>query len=137
MSAKILGEPKNGTSLLKYLRSIGFLTRKYWKNTKKCIFWPFRPILLLFFSQIHPFTPPWNNFSNFLVKNCLNTFPKFWHMTSFLPQKWLNLGHFHLKWPIFDQIDPINDYFDQIYVHKPDWNNWYKRLGKKLFDHLL
>ena len=24
----------------------------------------------------------------------------------------------------FDQIDPINDTFDQIYVHKPDWNNF-------------
>ena len=27
------------------------------------------------------------------------------------------------KSDLFDQIDPINDIFDQIYVHKPDWNN--------------
>ena len=36
-----------------------------------------------------------------------------------------------------DQIDPINDYFEQIYVHKPDWNNCYKLLVKKLFDPFL
>ena len=35
----------------------------------------------------------------------------------------------------FDQIDPINDIFDQNYVYKPDWNNFSKLLGKKLFDH--
>ena len=28
----------------------------------------------------------------------------------------------------FDRIDPVNDLFDQIYVHKPDWNNFYKPL---------
>ena len=34
----------------------------------------------------------------------------------------------------FDQIDPINDTFDQIYVHKPDWNNfWYRLLRKNFF----
>ena len=35
----------------------------------------------------------------------------------------------------FDQIGPINYIFVQIYVHKHDWNNFYKPLGKKLFDH--
>ena len=35
----------------------------------------------------------------------------------------------------FDQIDPINDIFDQIYVHKPDWNNFYKILKKIFFHH--
>ena len=34
----------------------------------------------------------------------------------------------------FDQIDPINDIFDQIYVHKPDSNNFYKLLEIKFFD---
>ena len=34
----------------------------------------------------------------------------------------------------FDQIDPIHDTFDQIYVHKPDWNNFKKLLEKKIFD---
>ena len=33
-------------------------------------------------------------------------------------------GTFSLKMTYFDQIDPINDYFDQIYVYKPDWNNF-------------
>ena len=32
----------------------------------------------------------------------------------------------------FDQIDPINDIFDQNYVHKPDRNNFYKLLVKKI-----
>ena len=35
----------------------------------------------------------------------------------------------------FDQIDTINDIFDQIYVHKPDWNNFYKFLEKILSHH--
>ena len=35
----------------------------------------------------------------------------------------------------FYKIGPINDIFDQIYVHKPDWNNFYKLLEKKLFHH--
>ena len=34
-----------------------------------------------------------------------------------------------------DQIDPINDIFDHIPVHKPDWNNFYNPLGTKLFHH--
>ena len=32
-------------------------------------------------------------------------------------------GTFLPKMTYLDQIDPINDYFDQIYVHKPDRNN--------------
>ena len=28
------------------------------------------------------------------------------------------------KMTYFDKIYPINDIFDQIYVHKPDWNNF-------------
>ena len=34
----------------------------------------------------------------------------------------------------FYQIDPINDIFDQIYVHKPDWNTFYKLLEMKFCD---
>ena len=36
----------------------------------------------------------------------------------------------------FDQIYASNDIFDQISIHKLDRNNFYKLLGKKLFDHL-
>ena len=42
---------------------------------------------------------------------------------------------FSPKMTYFDQIDPINDIFDQIFVHKPDWNNFEKLFGKKLFYH--
>ena len=63
-------------------------------------------------------------FQFFEWKNFLITFPKFWQMTSFLPPKMREFGSFSPKMTYFDQIDPINDIFDQIYVHKPDWNNF-------------
>ena len=45
-------------------------------------------------------------------------------MTSlFLPPKMSEFGTFSAKMTYLDQIDPINDYFYQIYVHKPDRNN--------------
>ena len=34
-------------------------------------------------------------------------FPKFWLMTSFLPPKWLNVNHFHQKWPILTKLTPL------------------------------
>ena len=45
---------------------IGILTKKYWENTKNTYFGHLHPFNDLF-SQIHPYRPPWNNFSNFLV----------------------------------------------------------------------
>ena len=48
-------------------------------------------------------------------------------MTQFWP--------FSQKMTYFDPIDPINDIFDQIYVHKPYWNNFEKLLRKKIFIH--
>ena len=44
-------------------------------------------------------------------------------MTSFLPPKIEGILDIFTKMPYFDQIDPINDYFEQIYDHKPYWNN--------------
>ena len=35
----------------------------------------------------------------------------------------------------FDQIDLINDIFDQNYLHKPDRNNFSKLLVKNFVDH--
>ena len=55
-------------------------------------------------------------------------------MTSYLPPKMRGFVTFSPKMTYFDQIDTINDYFDQIYVHKRDWNNLYKLLGKNFFD---
>ena len=34
----------------------------------------------------------------------------------------------------FYQMDPIKDFFDQIYVHKPEWNKFSKHLENKFFD---
>ena len=44
-------------------------------------------------------------------------------MASFLPPKMRAFGTFSTRMTYFDQIGPINDYFDKIFVHKPDCNN--------------
>ena len=54
-------------------------------------------------------------------------------MTSFWPPKLPNFDHFHKKLPIFNQIGPINDTFDQCYDNKPDRNNFLTVLRKKDF----
>ena len=41
-------------------------------------------------------------------------------MTSFLPPKNEGIWAFSPKITYFDQIYPINDYFDKTSVHKPD-----------------
>ena len=41
-------------------------------------------------------------------------------MTSFLPPKMRPFGTFSPKMTYFDQIDSINDIFDQVYVDKLD-----------------
>ena len=41
----------------------------------------------------------------------------------FTPTIW-EFGTFSPKMTYFDEIDPINDTFEQIYVHKPYWNNF-------------
>jgi len=43
---------------------------------------------------------------------------------------------FSPKMTYFDQIYPINGIFHQIYVNKPDWNNFSKLLAKIFFDHI-
>ena len=51
--------------------------------------------------------PPGIIFQIYEWKKFWTTFPKFWHMTSFLPPKWGNLGYFHLKWPILTKFTPL------------------------------
>ena len=58
-------------------------------------------------------------FPNVGRKIYLTNFPKFCHTTSFLHPKMIEFGTFSSKMAYFDQIDTINDIFDQIYVHKP------------------
>ena len=48
-------------------------------------------------------------------------------MTQFSP--------FSQKMTYCEQIDPINDIFDPISVHKADWNSFEKFSEKKLFEH--
>ena len=78
---------------------------------------------MTFFSQIHPYRPPWNNFSNFWVKKFFDHFPKILTYDVIFTPKIEGIWDIFTKMTYFDQIDPINDYFDQIYVHKPDWYN--------------
>ena len=54
---------------------IGILTKKYRENAKNAYFGHLAPFNEVF-SQIHPYRPPWNNFSNFLEKNFFDHFPK-------------------------------------------------------------
>ncbi len=75
--------------------------------------------------------PKWH----FKAKSVKNTPLKFcweyfWNIFS------QNLDHFWPFSPImtyFDQIDPINDTFDQSYVNKPDWNHFWDSFKKKIF----
>ena len=50
-----------------------------------------------------------------------------------LAPKMSQFGPFSPKMTYFAQIDPINDIFDQIYVHKTDRNNFYELLKIKYF----
>ena len=56
-------------------------------------------------------------------------FPKFLTYDVIFPPKW---PPFWPKMSYFDQIDPINGIFDQTYVHKPDWNNFFKLLERNI-----
>ena len=58
-------------------------------------------------------------FKNFLEKKYLTTFRKFLAFGAILAPNDPILT-ISPKITYFDQIDPINDTFDQIYVHKPD-----------------
>ena len=59
-------------------------------------------------------------------------------MTSFWRPKYAKMTRF---WPFspkmtdFHQIGPINYMFDQIYVHKADWNIFLETFREKLFYH--
>ena len=76
------------------------------------------------FSQIHPWWPPWKNFSKFLDKNFFDHFHQILTYDVILAPKINQFWPFSPKMTYFDQIDPINDILDQSYVNKPDWNNF-------------
>ena len=48
-----------------------------------------------------------------------------------LPPGLTRIWQFSLQITHFHQIDPINDMFDQRYVNKLDWNNFWDSLKKK------
>ena len=76
------------------------------------------------FDQIYVHKPDWNNFLDIFREN----------MVWILSQNFDIWGHFgpkndpilpcSPKMTYFDQIDPINDIFDQVYIHKSDWTNF-------------
>ena len=51
---------------------------------------------------------------------------------SFLPSKLREFGTFKPEMTYFDQIDPINEIFDQISVHKPDSNKCLETFREKI-----
>ena len=68
--------------------------------------------------------PDRNNFYKLLVIKCFDHFHQILTYDVILAPKMTQFWPFSPKITYFDQIDPINDIFDQIYVHKPDWNNF-------------
>ena len=76
------------------------------------------------FDQIHAHEPDLNTFSNILEKKFVHHFPQFLTYDVILTPKMTQFWPFSQKMTYFDQMDPINDIFDKIYVHKPDWNNF-------------
>ena len=57
-----------------------------------------------------------------------------WAYDVILVPKMTQIWPFSPKMTYFDQIYPINDILDQLYADKHDLNNFYKLLGKKLFE---
>ena len=74
--------------------------------------------LMTFLIELNHIDPPRIFFPNFGRKKFLITIPKFGHMRSFLHPKMREFGTFSSKMTYFDQIDPINDIFHQVYVQK-------------------
>ena len=86
------------------------------KNTENAYFGHLDRVNEFLVKFIH-IDPPGIIFQIFYWKNVLTTFPKFW------PPKMRPFGIFSPKMTYFEQIDPINDTFGNIYGRKPDWNN--------------
>ena len=57
------------------------------------------------------------------MKKIFDHFPKILTYDVIFTPKIEGIWDIFTKMTYFDQIDPINDYFYQIYDHKPDWNN--------------
>ena len=68
-----------------------------------------------------------------LNEKIFDHFPQILTYGVILAPKMYEFWTFSPKMTYFEKIDPINDIFAQNYVHKPDWNNFYKLLVKKLF----
>ena len=83
------------------------------------------------FYQICVHKPNRNNFYKLLEKKLYHHFPKFLTYDVILAQKigqndpiLTQFWPFSPKMTYFDQIDPINEIFYPVVVHKPDWNNF-------------
>ena len=88
-----------------------------------------------YFDQIYVHKTEWNIFYKVLGKELIDLFPKILTYDVILDSKMTLFWPFSPKMTYFDQIYAINDIFDQISVHKPDWKNFLKLLEKKLFYH--
>ena len=75
------------------------------------------------FHLIYVHKPVWNNFFKLLEIKFIGPFPQISTYDVILPQNDPILTIFS-KNDIFWPISPINDIFDQISVHKLDWNKF-------------
>ena len=76
------------------------------------------------FAQIYLHKADWNNFSIHLREKIFDRFPQILTYDVILAPKITQFGPFSPKMTYFDHIYAFNVIFDQIYVHKPDWNNF-------------
>ena len=58
------------------------------------------------------------------MKKLFDKFPQILTYGVILAPKMSEFWTFLQKMTYIDQIDHIDDIFDQNYVHKPDWNNF-------------
>ena len=75
--------------------------------------------LMTFLVKFNHIDPP-RIFFRILDENFFHQFPQILTYDVIFTPKMRPFGTFSPKMTYFDQIDPINDNFYQIYVHKPD-----------------
>ena len=76
------------------------------------------------FDNISIHKPDWNHFWKLLGRKLFHHFPQISTYDVILGHKITQFLLFSPKMTYFNQIDPINDIFYHIFVHKPDWNNF-------------
>ena len=77
-----------------------------------------------YFHQIYVHKLDWTNFLKLLEKKIFDQFPQMSTYYVILAPKMTHFWPFSPKMTYFNQIDPINEMFDHISIHKTEWNNF-------------